>query len=75
MKIRPVGALLLHADGHDEANNRISQILEWAVTFNHKVMVPFVVLRRSVVNVKSDIQNDCCLYHTSINSHVFRKGI
>jgi len=25
MKIRPVGAELLHVDGHDEANSRFSQ--------------------------------------------------
>jgi len=25
MKIRPVGAQLLHVDGHDEANSRFSQ--------------------------------------------------
>jgi hypothetical protein len=28
MKIRPVGAELFHADGHDEANSRFSQFCE-----------------------------------------------
>jgi len=30
MKIRSVGAELFHADGHDEANTRLSQFCEGA---------------------------------------------
>jgi hypothetical protein len=30
MKIRPVGTKLFHADGHDEANSRLSKIFERA---------------------------------------------
>jgi hypothetical protein len=30
MKIHPLGAELFHADGHEEANSRFSQIYEGA---------------------------------------------
>ena len=43
MKIRAVGAELFHADGHDEANSRISQLCEMRLETYEQNIITLVI--------------------------------
>ena len=68
MKIRPVGAEILHADGqkdrHDEANSRFSQFCETAYN------AIFILITRNVVESGEETANETYYGPDTFNSQL-----